>query len=56
MLSARRLALPRIEVLGVYPSIETVLAQVVVLGVALVGFGLNVVAGRRSQTRQLRPG
>ena len=56
VLSASLLALPRIEVLGVYPSIETVLAQVVVLGVALVGFGLNVVAGRRSQTRQLRPG
>ena len=32
---------PRIEILGVYPTVETLLAQAVVLALAVAGFALN---------------
>ncbi|MNY69270.1 hypothetical protein D3C86_2071770 [compost metagenome] len=32
---------PRIEILGVYPTAETLLAQAVVLALAVAGFALN---------------
>jgi len=32
---------PRVDLLGVYPSAETVIAQVVVLTIALFGFVMN---------------
>ncbi len=40
---------PRIEVLGVFPSTETLVAQVVVLAISLVGFGINAMTARRPQ-------
>ena len=42
-LSASPIHWPRIEVLGVYPSAETTIAQAVVLAIALAGFALNSV-------------
>ncbi|MEB0113123.1 cytochrome c/FTR1 family iron permease [Variovorax sp. RTB1] len=49
-LSASPIHWPRIEVLGVYPSAETTIAQAVVLLIALLGFALNSL-----KARQYRP-
>lgn len=38
---------PRIEVLGIYPSAETTIAQFIVLAIALAGFALNSVRARK---------
>lgn len=38
---------PRLDFLGIYPTLETLLAQVVVLVIALTGFALNLRAGKR---------
>ncbi len=40
---------PRIDVLGMYPTMETVVSQVVVLLIALAGFGLNLAGIRKPQ-------
>ena len=48
-LSASPIHWPRIEVLGVYPSAETTIAQAVVLVIALAGFALNVRRARLPQ-------
>ena len=39
--SAHPLALPRVELLGIYPTDETLLAQLLVVAVALLGFWLS---------------
>ena len=49
-LSASPIHWPRIEVLGIYPSAETTVAQAVILIIALAGFALNAQTARRSQT------
>lgn len=41
------IAWPHIEVLGMFPSAETAIAQVVVLLVSLAGFGVNAMTARR---------
>jgi len=41
---------PRIDLLGVYPTSETVVAQIVVLVIALGGFGFNLLSARKPQT------
>ena len=41
------IAAPRIEILGLYPTLETVLAQAVVLLIALGGFALNARQGAK---------
>ena len=41
---------PRIEVLGVYPTLETLVAQLVVLVIAVGGFGFNLLSARKPQT------
>ncbi|GER18493.1 cytochrome c/FTR1 family iron permease [Variovorax boronicumulans] len=46
-LSASPIHWPRIEVLGMYPSAETTIAQAVVLIIALAGFALNSVKARQ---------
>ena len=46
-LSASPIHWPRIEVLGIYPSAETTIAQAVVLVIALAGFALNSAKARR---------
>ena len=43
------LAGPRIDLLGVFPTAETMIAQLIVLLVALSGFGLNIVNARKVQ-------
>lgn len=40
---------PRMEWLGTYPTAETLAAQVVVLLIVLVGFGLNILSARRAE-------
>lgn len=40
---------PRIELLGILPTVETVLAQVVVLVVALAGFTINYSGARKAK-------
>ena len=40
---------PRIDMLGIYPTSETVLAQIIVLVIALAGFGFNLVSARKPQ-------
>lgn len=47
-LSASPIASPRIEVLGLFPSAETVIAQLVVMTIAVGGFWFNAVSGRRA--------
>ncbi|HSB22454.1 MAG TPA: cytochrome c/FTR1 family iron permease [Burkholderiaceae bacterium] len=41
-------AFPRIEVLGVFPSVETLVVQAVVMAIALFGFSVNAITARRS--------
>ncbi len=38
---------PRIDLLGIYPTLETVGAQLVVLLIALAGFGMNIAGARK---------
>ncbi|HWM68404.1 MAG TPA: cytochrome c/FTR1 family iron permease [Steroidobacteraceae bacterium] len=38
---------PRIEVLGLIPTAETVVAQIIVLIIALGGFGMNILGARK---------
>lgn len=45
-LRATPASLPRVEWLGLYPTLETMIAQVVVAWVALAGFGMNVLKAR----------
>lgn len=44
---ASPIAIPRIDLLGIYPSWQTVLAQLAVLLMAVVAFGVNVRSARR---------
>ncbi|CDG84038.1 cytochrome c family protein [Janthinobacterium agaricidamnosum NBRC 102515 = DSM 9628] len=39
---------PRIDMLGIYPSAETLIAQCIVLAVALSGFGINLFSARKT--------
>ena len=43
---------PRIDLLGMFPTVETVAAQLIVLAIALSGFGLNIFSARKSSARQ----
>ena len=49
-LGASPILAPRIELLGIYPSAETVVAQVIVLLIALSGFAMNGYRARRLQS------
>lgn len=51
-LSVHPLLFPRIEVLGIFPTAETLATQLVVLVIAVGGFWLNATAGRRLSTAQ----
>lgn len=46
MLNAHPISLPRMEFLGIYPTTETLVAQLVVVAIAFLGFWLNGRAGR----------
>lgn len=46
-LGASPIAAPRIEVLGMYPSTETMVAQIIVLLIAISGFAMNRYSSRR---------
>jgi high-affinity iron transporter len=48
-LDVHPIAFPRIEFFGTYPTVETLLAQLVVAVVALLGFWINARAGSRRQ-------
>lgn len=48
-LGATPIMAPRIDLLGMYPSAETVVAQVIVLLIAVSGFAMNAYKGRRLQ-------
>lgn len=50
-LGASPILAPRIELLGMYPSAETVVAQVIVLLIALSGFAMNAYRARQVQRR-----
>ncbi len=41
---------PRIEILGIYPTLETLVAQLAVLVIAVGGFGFNLLSARKPQT------
>ncbi|MDO8770822.1 MAG: cytochrome c/FTR1 family iron permease [Burkholderiaceae bacterium] len=43
---------PRVDLLGVFPTVETVVAQLTVLAIALSGFGLNLFSARKNNTGQ----
>lgn len=47
MLEVSPLALPRIDLLGVYPSRQTVMAQLLVLGVVLASYGYNLYSQKK---------
>lgn len=40
---------PRVDLLGMFPTLETVAAQLAVLAIALTGFALNVTGGREAR-------
>ncbi len=42
----------RIDLLGVFPTVETVVAQLIVLAIALSGFGLNLFSARKNTAGQ----
>lgn len=44
--SATRLGDLRIQILGIFPSAETVIAQILTLAIALAGFGFNSISSR----------
>lgn len=46
-LSANPITWPHVQMLGIYPTAETAITQVVVLLIALAGFALNTVQARR---------
>jgi high-affinity iron transporter len=41
---------PRIDFLGLLPTAETVVAQIVVLFIAVAGFGMNILGARKAMT------
>lgn len=43
---------PRIDLLGVFPTVETVVAQLIVLAIALSGFALNIFSAHKNPARQ----
>ncbi len=47
--SVHPLAAPRIDVLGLLPTEETVTAQLIVLIIAFTGFGMNIFGARKSK-------
>lgn len=47
---------PRIELLGIYPTLQTVSSQALVLAVALAGFGFNFLKSRKARTENARLG
>lgn len=50
LLTANLLSMPRIDVLGVYPSAESLTAQFVVLAIALLGFAFNARSAKQIKT------
>ena len=46
VVAVNALAVPRIEVLGVYPTRQSVLAQLAIAVLLIVGFAFNAVRGR----------
>jgi high-affinity iron transporter len=49
MLDVTPMATPRIDLLGVYPTQQTMMAQLAVLLIVIVGFGLNVRAQKATR-------
>lgn len=47
MLDVTPVAAPRVDLLGIYPSQQTLLAQLVVLSLIIIGFALNLRAPKR---------
>jgi len=41
------IAAPRIEALGMFPTAQTLAAQLATLAIALIGFGFNALTARR---------
>lgn len=46
---------PRIDVLGIYPSLQTLLAQTAVLLIAIIGFVVNIRSGTPSSSGSVKP-
>lgn len=46
-ISAHPIVWPHVQMLGIYPTAETAVAQVVVLLIAIAGFGINMMQARR---------
>ncbi len=46
---------PRIDVLGIYPSLQTLLAQAAVLLIAIIGFVVNIRSGTSRPTGSVKP-
>ena len=46
VVAVNALAVPRIEVLGVYPTRQSVVAQLAIAVLLIVGFAFNAVRGR----------
>ena len=54
--SASPITMPRVDWLGLFPTLETVTAQALVLAVALAGFGLNWLKARNDLAANARAG
>ncbi len=42
LVGANPIGIPRVDLLGIYPTAQTVMAQMLVLTIALTGFGINL--------------
>ena len=49
------ISLPRIDVLGIFPSLQTILAQAAVLLIATIGFVVNIRSGTPRRTGSVKP-
>ena len=47
-ISATPVVAPRVDLLGMFPTFETVAAQLIVLAIALAGFGWNSLSARNT--------
>ncbi|SOY44429.1 hypothetical protein CBM2585_A130016 [Cupriavidus taiwanensis] len=49
------LNLPRVDWLGLFPTLETVVSQIVVALIAVGGFGLNLFSAQKSRPVATKP-
>ncbi|WP_307729068.1 hypothetical protein [Massilia sp. NP310] len=54
LVGANPIGIPRVDLLGIYPTAQTVMAQMLVLTIALTGFGINLLNSRKGSSATAR--